>query len=69
MRIQQLEIAETIHYFWKLPKLKFEKLEGEEDLFSVRLDKKWRLEFNIDFEDEDKTIGTIFIKELSKHYE
>ncbi len=69
MRIQQLETAESIHYFWKLPKIKFEKLEGEENRFSVRLDKKWRLEFNIDFENEEETVGTIFIKELSKHYE
>lgn len=53
MRIQQLEIAESIYDFWKIPKL----------------NKKWRLEFYIDFENEEKTIGTILIKELSKHYE
>jgi len=69
MRIQQLETAEDINYFRKLPKLKFEKLKGTKNRFSIRLDKKWRLEFNIDFENEEETVGTIFIKELSKHYE
>ena len=54
MRIQQLETAEDIYYFWKIPKLNFEKLAGHENRFSVRLDKKWRLEFNIDFENEEK---------------
>ena len=68
MCIDTLRAANNIYDLWKSKSLRFEKLQGFKDRFSVRLDRKWRLEFTIDFEDVQKTRGTVFIKELSSHY-
>lgn len=68
MRIQQLEAAINIYDLWKTPSLNFEKLEGFENRYSVRIDNKWRLEMEIRWMDEKKTKGTIYIAEISKHY-
>ncbi len=68
MRIQSLEAADTIHDLWKTPSLKFESLKGHPNKYSVRLDKKWRLEMEIEWEDPEKTRGVIHLAELSKHY-
>ena len=69
MRIQQLETAIDIHDLWKTPALNFEKLRGFENKYSLRLDRKWRLELEIDWNNVEKTQGTVSIIELSKHYE
>ena len=69
MRVQQLEAAVTIYDLWKTSALNFEALQGFQNRYSVRLEKKWRLEMEIEWEDREKTKGTIFIVELSKHYE
>jgi proteic killer suppression protein len=69
MRIQQLEAAVDIHDLWKTPALNFEKLRGFENRYSLRLDRKWRLELEIEWEDKGKTKGTVYIVELSRHYE
>ena len=66
--IRALEAAETIYDLWNTPSLKFEKLEGSENCYSIRLTREWRLEMEIDWEDEEKTRGGIFLIELSKHY-
>lgn len=68
MRIQQIEAANTIHDFWKTPSLNFEKLEGFQNHYSIRVDKIYRLELEIDWSNEEKTVGKVFILELSKHY-
>jgi len=68
MRIQSIEAAISIHDFWKSPSLKFEKLEGFKNRYSFRLDEKWRLEFEIEWENEEQTIGKFLILKISKHY-
>jgi len=68
MRLQQLEAAINIYDLWKTPSLNFEKLEGFENRYSVRLSKRWRLEVEIDWEDKEKTKGIIYIVDISKHY-
>jgi plasmid maintenance system killer protein len=68
MRMQQLEAAHSIHDLWKTPALQFERLRGYENRYSVRVTGKYRLEMEIDWEDEDKTKGFIHIIELSDHY-
>lgn len=67
MRIQQIAAAETIHDLWRTPSINFEKLKGEYN-YSIRIDKEYRLELNIDWENESKTKGKFFITEISKHY-
>ncbi len=68
MRIQQLEAAVTIYDLWKSASLKFERLKDFSNRYSLRLDKKWRLEIEIQWEDKEKTKGTVYVIELSKHY-
>ncbi len=68
MRIQQLEAAVTIYDLWKSASLNFEKLKGFSNRYSLRLDKKWRLEIEMQWEDKEKTKGTAYIVEISKHY-
>ena len=68
IRIATLESAETIYDLWNLKSLHFEKLEGSHTRYSVRFDRQWRLELEIEWDDEMKTKGKITIVELSKHY-
>lgn len=68
MRIQQLEAALTIHDLWKTPSLQFEKMQGFQNRFSLRIDISWRLEVEMDWQDEQKTVGTVKILEISRHY-
>ena len=68
MRVQQIEAAEDIYDLWKTPSLNFEKMQGYENKFSIRIDDKWRLDLSIDWKNEEKTKGILNIIELSKHY-
>lgn len=69
LRVGVIAAAETIFDLRVPPSMEFEALEGYENRFSIRLDKKHRLEFEIDFEDEDKTFGSVRIMNVSKHYQ
>jgi len=68
MRIQELEAAKDIHDLWKKPSLNFERLQGFKNRYSLRLQDKWRLEIEIEWENEEQTEGTVYIVELSSHY-
>jgi proteic killer suppression protein len=68
MRVQQIEAANDIYDLWKNPALNFEKLEGYDNKYSIKLNIQYRLELEIDWENEQKTIGKIYIVELSPHY-
>lgn len=60
-----LDAAKDIYDLWQLPSLKFKKYKKG---YSLRVSGKWRLEIDIDWENKEKTTGTIQIKELSNHY-
>lgn len=68
-RVGRIEAAETIYDLREPPSMKFEALEGYENRFSIRVDGKHRLEFEIDFEDDEKTVGVVSILTISKHYQ
>ena len=68
MVMADLEAATSIHDLWKRPALKFERLQGYQKRYSVRLDRKWRLEMSIEWTDEASTVGIIGIQTISKHY-
>lgn len=68
-RINQIEAAVTINDLRVPPSMRFEKLEGYENRFSIRINKQYRLEFEITFEDEKCTRGSVLIVDVSKHYE
>jgi plasmid maintenance system killer protein len=67
-RIQQIEAANDIYDLWNDKGLNFEKLQGFENRYSMRLKQKYRLEINIEWLDKAKTYGEFSIIELSNHY-
>lgn len=66
--VSYLEAAELITDLWSIPSLNFEKLKGTKNRYSVRINNVYRLEMEIDWENEEKTKGIIYLKEISKHY-
>lgn len=67
-RIQQIEAANTIYDLWNDKGLNFEKLQGYENLYSMRLKLKYRLEMQIEWKNDEKTIGDFIITKISNHY-
>jgi len=67
MRIQQIEAATDIYDLWN-PALKFERLKGTENMYSIRINDYYRLEVEIEWQNDAKTVGIFHIKEVSKHY-
>lgn len=68
-RINRLVAANDINDLRNPPSNRFEKLVGYDNKFSIRLDKKHRLEFIINFIDDSKTKGNVLIIDITKHYE
>lgn len=66
--IQKIESAATIYDLWNDKSLKFEKLKGFQNRYSLRLNIKYRLETEISWKDSDKTTGEFTILEISTHY-
>ncbi len=68
-RVNRIESANTIYDLREPPSMEFEKLKGYEKRFSIRIDKKHRLEFEIEFDNEEKTSGKVLVVDVTKHYE
>ena len=68
-RVNRIEAAETINDLRVPHSMRFKKLEGRKNDFSLRLNDEYRLEISIDFQDEDKLKGIVKIMKISKHYE
>jgi plasmid maintenance system killer protein len=68
-RVGRIEASVNIYDLREPPSMKFESLEGYSNRFSIRLDRQCRLEFEIDFNNEEKTAGVVRILTVSKHYE
>ena len=69
MRIDAIQNANTIYDLWKNPSMNFEKLEGFENRYSIRLNRQYRLEAEVTWENEERTKGIFHLKKISKHYE
>lgn len=69
MRVETLKAVETIHDLWQHPALKFEKLQGYENRFSIRINRQYRLEVEIEWKNDEKTKGVIDLLDISNHYE
>ncbi|MDC7245654.1 MAG: type II toxin-antitoxin system RelE/ParE family toxin [Sphaerochaetaceae bacterium] len=63
-----IQAAKNIYDFRNQPSLKFEGMISTEKSYSFRLNRKFRLEVTIDWENKEKTIGIIGIEEISVHY-
>lgn len=66
--IQKIESATSIHDFWENSGLKFEKLKGFQNRYSMRLNIKYRLEIEVSWINSEQTIGDFTILEISSHY-
>lgn len=62
-----LKAADSTMDLWARPGLNFERLTGT-NLYSVRVDRHYRLEFTMDWTNPEQTIGIVGIRELSSHY-
>lgn len=63
--IQKIDAAVSIHDLWRDPSLNFEKYKK---YYSMRLSGKYRLEMEIEWINEEKTIGKFFLIRISNHY-
>jgi len=68
-RLQQIEAAHTIYDLWNDKGLNFEKLQGLPNTYSMRLTIKYRLEMQINWENNEETVGEFTITHLSNHYQ
>lgn len=69
LTVQQIENAEILKDLLKFRGLNFEALKGKlAGLYSVRVDKKYRLIFSLE-KDRILVEDIVIIEELSKHYE
>ena len=68
-RVNRIDAANTIYDLYEPPSMEFERLKGADNRFSIRIDKKHRLEFEMEFSDDEKTTGEALIVDVSKHYE
>ena len=66
--IKKIESATSIHDFWKDSGLRFEKLRGFKNRYSMRLTGKFRLEMKIELKNIDNTVGEFIIEVISSHY-
>ncbi|MBF0543737.1 MAG: type II toxin-antitoxin system RelE/ParE family toxin [Candidatus Riflebacteria bacterium] len=68
-RVNRIEAAVTIYDLRIPPSMAFESLDGYENRFSIRINDQYRLIFEIDFRDRERTFGKVSILKISKHYE
>jgi len=68
IKMKILESAKDIMDLRNPPSNRFEKLQGN-DLYSVRINNKYRIEFKIVFDEGSIMTGKIIIVDLSNHYE
>ncbi len=64
-RVRTIEAATDERDLRALKSLHFEKLQGEKDRYSVRLNKAWRLILTFE---KDKDGKIVVIIEINKHY-
>lgn len=67
-RLQQIEAANDIYDLWNDKGLNFEKLTNTQNSYSMRLKIKYRLEMDIDWINNELTIGDFIITDISTHY-
>ncbi len=67
--VQKIDASVTMHDFLHDKGLKFEKLKGKNNIYSMRLSGKYRLEMNVSWENEEMTIGVFSLITISNHYD
>jgi proteic killer suppression protein len=68
-RIELIKVLDRSGELWLFKSLNFEKLKGDKkDLYSIRVDKQYRLEFRI-INEVIQLTELVIIEDLSKHYQ
>ena len=65
--VDVLSAAIKIQDVWKFPSYNFKHLEGNKR-YSMRMDITWRLEIEIEWTNDECTIGIIGLYDLTRHY-
>jgi plasmid maintenance system killer protein len=63
--IQKIDAAKDIYDLWNDPSLNFEKYKKH---YSMRLGSKYRLEIEVKWLNNEKTVGEFHLFEISNHY-
>jgi proteic killer suppression protein len=66
-RVARIEAAINIDDLRYPPSMQFEKFQGHQNYFSIRLNQQYRLVFEVKFDDNSKKTGIILIKEIWDH--
>ncbi|MDD3378302.1 MAG: type II toxin-antitoxin system RelE/ParE family toxin [Candidatus Riflebacteria bacterium] len=66
-RIERIRASVTIDDLRVPPSMNFEKMQGHDNTFSIRLNQKYRMIFRVEFADEEMKTGKVFIKEIWDH--
>jgi plasmid maintenance system killer protein len=66
--IQKIEAAINIYDLSADIGLHFERLQGYENLWSMRLSGKYRLLMEIDWQNDKQTIGIFYLTDITNHY-
>lgn len=64
--VRRLEAAHDERDLRNVKGQRLEKMKGEKDLYSIRLNKAWRLMLRFEQDDEGKTVVVL---EINKHYD
>lgn len=68
-RIDTLIGATRIEDLYGLNSLNIEKIDQNNDIYSIRIDKKYRLEFALVYEESEICIVVARILDISNHYQ
>lgn len=66
--IQKIDSAKNIQDLKADNGLRFEKLKGSKNRYSMRLNKQYRLEMEITWLDDKQTVGEFHLDTISNHY-
>lgn len=66
--IQKIEAANTIQDLLSDKGLRFKKLKGRGEEYSMRLNDKYRLEMEIKWSDNKLSVGVFILLDISNHY-
>lgn len=66
--IDVLAQSTLITDIWNFPGYRFERLEGFNSRYSMRLGRIWRLEMEIEWEDDTASVGIIGLDDITPHY-
>lgn len=66
-RIERIKASKTIDDLRNPPSMNFEKMQGHDNTFSIRLNQQYRLIFIVEFADKEMKTGKVYVKEIWDH--